>query len=383
MAEGRYIWDLLENGEYPALMAACPEEFVFRSDANPYSQCPALLRVVYHIGSSKILLRDGDKKIEDGLEMLQWLLDRGEDPAALTPRGCTFEKSIFFSQNKEETTLAFAARNHSAVSFALMMKRLMNVNIKKVGVEKAPWADCIANIDKILPLLYAACGRGRPAAREKIPIDAAIVHRWSKLLHDASSHDVTLQTDDGAVGGDVSILSLASPVLERMLSTTMVEGRTKRVAVRDTPKAAMELFLEIVYTGCVSAEEEDDEESGEGAAAGAAASSSAAESAAAAALAAAIGAHELAHRWNTDDVLALLENLLAKKLTDDNFGELAEAAHLRGTRALVDACVSYAARSAAVQAAADAGEYSAAVLELLGKAPAGEPSRKKRRLQSL
>ena len=61
-----------------------------------------------------------------------------------------------------------------------------------------------------------------------------------------------------------------------------------------------------------------------------------------------------------------LENLLAKKLSDDNFGELAEAAHLRGTRALVDACVSYAARSAAAQAAADAGEYSAAVLELLG-----------------
>ena len=212
------------------------------------------------------------------------------------------------------------------------------------------------------------------------------MHRWSKLLHDASSHDVTLQTDDGAVGAHVSILSLASPVLERMLSTTMVEGRTKRVAVRDTPKAAMELFLEIVYTGCVSAEEEEEEDSSdadESAAADAAASSSAAESAAVAALAAAIGAHELAHRWNTDDVLALLENLLAKKLTDDNFGELAAAAHLRGTRALVDACVSYAARSAAVQAAADAGEYSAAVLELLGKAPAGEPSRKKRRLQSL
>ena len=66
-----------------------------------------------------------------------------------------------------------------------------------------------------------------------------------------------------------------------MLSSAMVEGQTKRVAVRDTPKAAMELFLEIVYTGCVSAEEEDDgddatEESDESADTDAAASSSAA-----------------------------------------------------------------------------------------------------------
>ena len=47
MAEGRYIWDMLENGQYLALMAACPQEFVFRSEENPYKQIPPLISVVY------------------------------------------------------------------------------------------------------------------------------------------------------------------------------------------------------------------------------------------------------------------------------------------------------------------------------------------------
>ena len=172
---------------------------------------------------------------------------------------------------------ALRSRDHSAVSYALMMKRLMNETT--LIIVKTPWATTGIAADRRGPPAPLRRLRpiGRSAAREKIPIDAAIVHRWSKLLHDASSHDVMLQTDDEAVGAHVSILSLASPVLDRMLSTAMVEGRTKRVAVRDTPKAAMELFLEIVYTGCVSAEEEDDgdatEESDESADTDAAASS--------------------------------------------------------------------------------------------------------------
>ena len=132
MAEGRYIWDLLENGEYPALMAACPEEFVFRSDENPYKQVPPLIRLVYVLGITKPNTIDNGiaiGSIEDGFKLLQWLLDRGEDPAALVPRSCTFEKTCFFDPDKDENSLTFRAKNHSAVSFALMMKRLMKENI--------------------------------------------------------------------------------------------------------------------------------------------------------------------------------------------------------------------------------------------------------------
>ena len=181
----------------------------------------------------------------------------------------------------------------------------------------------------------------------------------------------------------MSILSLASPALERMLSSAMVEGRTKRVAVRDTPKAAMELFPEIVHTGCVSAEEEDDDATEE--------SDESADTDAVKCVL--VRRHRRPRRrdrrararapWNTDDVLALLENLLAKKLTDDNFASFAAAAQSSAARARSSTRVSRTPRARPRQAAADAGEYSAAVLELLGKAPAGEPSRKKRRLQSL
>ena len=236
MSDDRYIWDLLKNGEYRAVMASCPVDFDFK---NPPDRCPPLIRVAYN-AFSKDMSRDAEPP--DAIKMLQWLLDRGEDPAEVAPRTCTFSMDKYYTRaggDEDQGT-----RDQSAVSYLLMAKRLMKAaakeNVKNPEMRKYDWKHDIERIDEVLPLLYAACGRGRPAAREKIPIDAAIVHRWSKLLHDASSHDVTLQTDDGDVGAHVAILALASPVLDRMLSTAMVEGRTKRVAVRDTPKAAMD-----------------------------------------------------------------------------------------------------------------------------------------------
>ena len=97
-------------------------------------------------------------------------------------------------------------------------------------------------------------------------------------------------------------------------------------------------------------------------------------------LASVLAAHELAHSWHVPDVQDLVETILAKLLHDTSFFEVAEAAQLRGGPPLVAACVAFAAKSSAVRAAVDAGRCSAAVLELLGKGPAGGQPAKRQRL---
>ena len=57
--------------------------------------------------------------------MLQWLLDRGEDPAEVAPRSCTFSMDKYYTRAKEETKIVLHAKDQSAVSYLLMGKRLM------------------------------------------------------------------------------------------------------------------------------------------------------------------------------------------------------------------------------------------------------------------
>ena len=93
----------------------------------------------------------------------------------------------------------------------------------------------------------------------------------------------------------------------------------------------------------------------------------------------ALAALELAHRWSVASVQAMTEVLLAEQLRDGTFERIAEAAHLRGSATLADACRKFASKSRAVQADVAAHKCSAAVLALLGEAAADEPPAKKPR----
>ena len=153
---------------------------------------------------------------------------------------------IFFSEQQEGDD-SIRSEEPVGTSLALMMKRQMKEKHQE-GRRGEGELGGKHREHRQGSLLYAACGRGRPAAREKITIDAAIVHRWSKLLRDASSHERDPADGRCVVGARVSI---RARVARARADVVVGDGRgpTKRVAVRDTPKAAMELFLEIVYTG--------------------------------------------------------------------------------------------------------------------------------------
>jgi len=384
--DGRYIWDLLNAEEYAAVMATCPDSFVFRREENPSSKAPALIPVLYSGITNHKAKPD---KSADAPKMVSWLIERGEDPAQITGSG--WAKKIWKKVNKEDTSINLVAANESPVSFVLKARRLLKENMKQLGDEIADWSAHIERCDAMLPLLYDACGNTR-RQREKLPIDMAIVERWSQLSRDTATHDVTFEADDGSVGAHSALVSLASPVLCAMLSSGMMEGQTKRVRAHGFSKDAIELLLEILYTGCTTREikasplpppriqvEEARQDAGGGAAAGAA--SDAAQEGTTE-LSAAICAHELAHSWQLPDVQALLEQVLGKLLSDASFFELAKTAQLRGSQGFVEACKTYGMGSSSVQLAVRAGGCAPEVLELLGMAPR-EDGRAKKRLRSL
>ena len=308
------------------------------------------------------------------MQMLRWLLDRGEDPAEVC-QDSSWHWTAYMPSKKDETKIDFEARNHSAVSFCLRARRDFEANMKKLGEEVADWTKKVEYCTSLLAMLYPACGnKTRQRQREKMSIDASIVDRWAKMWRDDVSHDVLLTCDDGSgtAGAHSGMLSLASPVVRAMLSSAMLEGQTKTIRVQSS-KDAVDLFLEILYTGSLERDIAPPPTSGS-----AGGASSSAGGAGALPLASALAAHELAHSWDVPDVQALIERVLTQMLSDGSFFEIAEVAQLRGAAPLVDACVAFTASSSAVKAAVDAGRCAPAVLELLGKVQPGGPAKKQR-----
>mmetsp|Transcript_30162 Transcript_30162/g.48641 ORF Transcript_30162/g.48641 Transcript_30162/m.48641 type:complete len:138 (+) Transcript_30162:1-414(+) len=137
----------------------------------------------------------------------------------------------------------------------------------------------------------------------------------------------------------------------------MKESRAQRIEMKDTPSKAVSLLLEILYT--CSAQEEPKYET-------------------------ALGALDLAHRWQAEVVVAILSDLLAGMLTDDSFREIGEHALLKGLERLKAAAQRFGAESKKVQADLKAGRLPAVVAQLFPAASqpskSNEPKPKRRRV---
>ena len=121
----RYIWDMLNNSEFSAVMEKCPDAFVFRREENP-DKIPALLAVCYAGFCHR-------KVHADAVKMIRWLIERGEDAAEVTPAGVSWNRMIWKTTHKEDSKISLTAANESAVSFVLKARRLMKENNKKHG----------------------------------------------------------------------------------------------------------------------------------------------------------------------------------------------------------------------------------------------------------
>ncbi|CAK9009466.1 unnamed protein product [Durusdinium trenchii] len=140
------------------------------------------------------------------------------------------------------------------------------------------------------------------AEHARVSVHEGIVELWEKYLVANTSHDLTIEATDGVVTAHAQMLKGASAVISAMLASPMKEGQAQRIQVKDVPKCAVSLFLEILYT-CSTQNEPGYKTT--------------------------LQALDIAHRWQVDVVVTILGDLLQGMITDANFSEIAEQAVLK------------------------------------------------------
>lgn len=189
---------------------------------------------------------------------------------------------------------------------------------------------------------------------QKIPVDEHVVDRWDRLFQDKSKHDTIFETSDGQCSAHSTILSLASPVLQASLNSSMREGQHKQIAVKDSSSEAVNIFLELIYIGGVH-----DDVNAENS----------------------VAALELAHRWQVQDVVGMLESLLQDLLTSQSFERIASAAQRMQLDGLRARCIAFGEQCPAIQKKLGAGALPQDVRDLLVRnLPSSARPGKKRRM---
>ncbi|CAE7277752.1 unnamed protein product [Symbiodinium natans] len=131
-----------------------------------------------------------------------------------------------------------------------------------------------------------------------------------------------------------------SPVLKAMLQSTMKEGANKRVQIKDSSSAGVSLFLDMLYTTATRTDPD---------------------------YKTMLVALDLAHRWQVQNVMPILESGLFAMLTVDSFVSIAEAAALKGMEKLQRTCAAFGAKNTQIQDMLKKGSLPAVVCQLLGQ----------------
>ena len=218
--------------------------------------------------------------------------------------------SLWKKSDLEKTQLLVPFGTHSALSFVqAWLKELKG---------KEEWEYNASFLHKVLQTFLPET----QPSRNKLAIDEGIVDLWENLLLATDSHDLTIDTAEGPVTAHAQMLKAASPVVRAMLESSMKERHTQRVQLNDTPREAVALLLEILYT-CSSQNEPDYKT--------------------------VLAALDLAHRWQVQVVVRILGELLEQMITDESFASIAEHAALKGLEALKKACQKFGAESKVIQ----------------------------------
>jgi len=104
-------------------------------------------------------------------------------------------------------------------------------------------------LNGIIDKFAEIAARSGPAITRAL-IPEPVVGIWERCLEDGSTADVALVSPDGRTQAHSVVLGNASPVIAAMLASGMREGERREVCVQE-PSRVVELFLRLLYTGCV------------------------------------------------------------------------------------------------------------------------------------
>ena len=193
------------------------------------------------------------------------------------------------------------------------------------------------------------------AARRNLSVPQGVVDMWESIREMTSTHNVVFETAENEVSAHDLILVAASPVLKAMLDSTMTEGSSKRIPVKDSSGSGVRLFVDMLYTS--STRDEPDYK-------------------------AVLVALDLAHRWQVESIVPVLVGILTEMVAVDSFAAIAEAAVLKGLESLQRACRTFAANNSEITTMLQARTLPVEVRKLLGDSEAAAPEqgqRKRRR----
>lgn len=237
-------------------------------------------------------------------------------------------------------------KNRSALSLALELRTKMR------NAEGRDWDEEDRFLTDITQIFSSEAAPTGPELSRTV-VSTSVVDRWAAMLQDGSQHDLTIQAADGECTVHASILRRASKVVEALLQAPMQETTSKRISL-ECPEAAVRFFLELVYVGGISDDVSADT---------------------------ALHALDLAHRWQVDDVVLMLERYVSGLITVETFEEIATSAQILSLPSLKRACTKFAERPD-IQQKIGSGAFNKNVMMLVGRKTFGEAivPKKRRRM---
>ena len=387
------LFALVKYGKLDALRRAAPPTFDWKAlDRNGR---PPLHYVVTG-------LVQGDIEGDDAVSMASWLIAQGADPSLAASEDCEEYDDVYITQEGEpveSSRISANPRDETAITLVLTWKE----KIKEKAAADSAWEDHVdEDLDDLDRLLDAFTAEPLAEAKREVhAIDSTVVQLWEDVLSDDASHDLVFECEHGkCVGAHALVVACAcryvgsleglgstgslarrrrpqtlfssaapvyhpqvsqvSPVLRAMLGPAFREGQQRKIEVSDTPEAAVRLFLELLYTGGSTADP--------------------------LAVPVALSAIELAHRWQAEGAVGMLERALLPLLSAETFASIANEAALKELRLLSSSCITFARNEEpAIDELVRNGELSAAALRLIGRSVAAdrrEPAGGKKRRRS-
>ncbi|CAE7532303.1 Klhl6 [Symbiodinium pilosum] len=274
------------------------------------------------------MLSAGADTYERRLRVIEWMLKAGADPQRRNSQTAT-PWQIWKTHDKENTMVTVSTAGRSPISFAFACVEAMR------QAASVDWSARIKFFEGALELM--ATTKSRPD--ENIPVPRSVVDTWEAVREMTSTHNVVFEAADDEVSAHDLLLVAASPVLKAMLDSTMLEGSSKRISVKDTPSSGVRLFVDMLYSS--SSRDDPDCE-------------------------AALVALELAHRWQVLGLVSVIAGMLQEMLTESSFVAIAEAAVLRDLDWLQSSCVAFGEKNAKIQDMLKKGTLPVPVRKLLG-----------------
>ncbi|CAE7610300.1 dbo [Symbiodinium natans] len=175
----------------------------------------------------------------NAIQVIQWMIEAGASPRHRAPHTVKDSWSMWKEDDTEKTKMSVNLAGHSAISYAF--KWLDEMRKRKGG---ADWSSSIKFLEVVVRTLAS-----EPSTTPKVGVHHSVCELWESIRELTSTHNVILETSDGEVSAHDHVLMVASPVLKAMLGSSMQEGASRRIPIRDSPSASVSLFLDILYAG--------------------------------------------------------------------------------------------------------------------------------------